>query len=361
MRRIILRTLLVVSALAVISSCANFGYYAQSVGGQMRVLSKARPIEELLADTRTPPELGVKLRTALRIRDYATESLGLPDNDSYRHYADLERPYVLWNVFATPEFSTKLETWCFPIAGCVSYRGYFSESDAEAFAAELRERGYDAVVKGVPAYSTLGWLQDPVLNTVINRSEPDLAALLFHELAHQMVYLRDDSTFNESFATTVEIEGVRRWLEAHDGPGIGAKLAAYEKSRSRRADFVALLMRYRQQLDELFRSDLADAEKRAAKAATYAALKSDYQALKISWDGYAGYDRFFARDLNNASLASVAAYTDLVPGFQRLLAQHNGDLKAFYRAAKDLGRLPKAERLVRLQPPASVASEGLVP
>lgn len=349
MRRNLLRALLAILAFIVVSSCANFGYYAQSVGGQLRVLSKARPIEDLLSDKSTPPDLDVKLRAALRIREFASRALDLPENESYRQYADLERPYVVWNVLAAPEFSTRLETWCFPVAGCVSYRGYFSESAAQAFAVGMRARGYDVAVKGVTAYSTLGWLQDPVLNTIINRPEPDLAGLLFHELAHQKVYVQDDSTFNESFATTVELEGVRRWLEANDSADSAAKIAAYEKARLRREDFVALLARYRKQLDELYGSNLSDMEKRSAKAAAFEALRNEYQSLKARWGGYAGYDGFFSRDLNNASLASVAAYTDLVPGFQHLLAENHGDLKAFYRAAKELGRLPKSERHARLE------------
>lgn len=346
MRRIILRILLALLALAIISSCANFGYYAQSVGGQVAIMNQQRPIEEWLADSDAPEALTGKLREVLRIRDYASRELGLPENDSYRYYADLRRPYVLWNVFATPEFSTQLETWCFPVAGCVGYRGYFSQPEAEAFAQGLRERGYDVAVNGVPAYSTLGWLRDPVLNTVINRAEPDLAGLLFHELAHQVVYVRDDSTFNESFAASVELEGVRRWLEAN---GSRDKLAAYEQTRTRRADFAALLLRYRERLAALYAADPPGADKRAAKAATFDELRREYAALKARWGDHPGYDRFFAHDLNNASLASIAAYTQLVPAFQRLLAEHNGNLKAFYRAAKGLSRLPKAERLARLQ------------
>lgn len=331
---------------ALLGGCSNFDYYAQSVGGQMRIFGAQRPIEELLADSATPEHLQHKLKTVLRIRDYASQHLGLPDNDSYKYYADVKRPFVLWNVFATEEFSTKLRTWCFPVAGCVGYRGYFSQARAEEFAAELKRQGYDVFVGGVPAYSTLGWFHDPVLNTVLNRSEADLAGLIFHELAHQMVYVRDDSVFNESFATAVEMEGVRRWLGDY---GSAQSIAHYERTKARQAQFAALIIDYRDRLKALYESDEPQAELRAHKATLFSELQQDYAKLKSEqWDGYNGYDRWFARELNNAHLASVSAYNQLVAGFQEVLRGEANDLPRFYRAVKNIAKLPKSERNARL-------------
>ena len=345
MKRPIWKLGAIVAVLAGMHGCANFQYYAQSVGGQMRILGAQRPIEELLADPNTPAGLQRKLQSVLSMREFATRALALPDNDSYRYYADVKRPFVLWNVFATPEFSTKLKTWCFPIAGCVSYRGYFSKDRAEEFAADAQRQGHDVFVGGVPAYSTLGWFHDPVLNTVLNRSDTDLAGLIFHELAHQVVYVRDDSAFNESFATAVELEGVRRWLGENGSP---EKLAAYSLAKSRHAEFSALVIAYRDRLELLYQQEMSDTDKRRRKAELFQALHDDYATLKRGWNGYTGFDRWFARDLNNAHLASVSTYTQLVPGFQALLAEHGGDLGAFYRAAKQLSKRSKAERTAQL-------------
>lgn len=319
----------------------------------MRVLGAQRPIDALLENPDTPPALQRKLRLVLEVREFASRYLGLPDNDSYRYYADIKRPYVLWNVFAADEFSTKLQTWCFPVAGCVSYRGYFAQDKAEEFAASLRARGRDVFVGGVPAYSTLGWFHDPVLNTVLDRHDTDLAGLIFHELAHQVIYVRNDSAFNESFATAVELEGVRRWLAQR---GSADKIAAYEQAKHRQARFAGLIALYRERLKELYVEDIPREDKFARKAALFAALKQDYAALKQDWGGYAGYDRWFARDLNNAHLASVATYHQLVPGFQQVLREQDGDLPRFFHAIKQLAKLSKTERTARLLGPANSAT-----
>lgn len=345
--------LLLGSAGLAVTACSNLDYYAQSVGGQMRVLGAQRPIDALLDNPDTPPALQRKLYTVLQVREFASRHLGLPDNDSYRYYADIKRPYVLWNVFATDEFSTQLETWCFPVAGCVSYRGYFAQGEAEKFAEGLRAKGRDVFVGGVPAYSTLGWFHDPVLNTVLDRNDTDLAGLIFHELAHQVVYVRNDSAFNESFATAVELEGVRRWLAQR---GSADKIAAYEQAKHRQARFAGLIALYRERLKELYREDIPREEKAVRKATLFAALKQDYAGLKQDWGGYAGYDRWFARDLNNAHLASVATYHQLVPGFEQILRDQGNDLPRFFRAIKQLAKLPKTERTARLLGPANAAT-----
>ena len=328
-----------------LAGCAALGYYGQSIGGQWEVLIKRRPIAELLDDPATPADLKPKLELILRLRAFAGGELQLPDNDSYRSYADLERPYAVWNVYAAPEFSLTPKEWCFPFVGCVAYRGYFAKHEAEAFAVELRRQGHDVHVGGAAAYSTLGWFHDPMLSTLIHRPEADLAGLMFHELAHQVVYARDDSAFNESFATTVELEGARRWLTMNGTP---QQLDDYLAAKQRRARFVALIMRYRTRLAALYATDVTDAHKRAAKAGIFSELRAEY-ARQIA-DGKLGddYRRWFERDLNNARLVPIGVYHEYVAAFQALLAQEMGDWTAFYRSVQRLAELPKEQRHAQL-------------
>jgi len=347
------RYLVLIILLALFSTgCTSLGYYLQALGGQMEILSKRQPIVELLDNPATRPELKEKLAMVLQLRDYASRALLLPDNKSYRSYAELERPYVVWNVFATPEFSLTPKKWCFFFIGCVSYRGYFSYETAKAFAAKLSQQGYDVYIGNVAAYSTLGWFHDPMLSTVLRRPQAEIAGIMFHELAHQKLYVQDDSAFNESFATVVELEGVRRWMQAQ---GATQEYARYVQSRKRRADFVALILVYRERLLKLYASEASTDDKRAAKSKTFADLKHDYQKLKASWSGYDGYDDWFAQNLNNAHLASVGTYHQHVAAFQALLKQHQGDLAPFYRAAEELSGLPSAERTAKLAALASAA------
>ncbi len=233
------------------------------------------------------------------------------------------------------------QTWCFPIAGCVSYRGYFSHEKAESFASTLRQRGYDVAVTGVRAYSTLGWFEDPILNTVIHYSDPELASLIFHELSHQMIYVSDDSVFNESFATVVEQEGTRRWLESIGHPD---DIIPYQRKKQRQQAFISLIMRYRDLLTEAFSTDRPDDWKREQKQTLLGRLKEDYNELKRKWDGDTTYDGWIDRDLNNAHLASTGTYYHHVPAFQALLADHHNKLSSFYEEVKTLGKKPKAER-----------------
>jgi len=328
-----------------LGGCANLGYYVQAVSGQMDILRRSQPIATIAADPGTDPALKQKLEQVVKLRAFASRELGLPDNRSYASYADLQRPYVLWNVVATPELSTKPKEWCFIGAGCVKYRGFFSQTEAEAFAQGLRGEGYDTYVGGVPAYSTLGWLNDPVLNTFVGYPETELARLIFHELAHQVTYVADDSVFNESFATAVELEGVSRWL---DGNGTAEQRAAFDAAQQRKAVFTALVLQSRHRLEEVFDSSASDAEKRSAKAQVFAQLQSEFAKLKATGNGYSRYDRWFAQHLNNAHLASVATYTQLVPAFQALLARQHGDMDKFYAAVKEIGKLPEAQRAARL-------------
>jgi predicted aminopeptidase len=340
-----MRSLGTIGVALALSGCATIDYYAQAVSGHLEVMWRAVPIEERLREPDTPETLKTKLERVLAVREFASRELALPDNGSFRRYADLGRPFVLWNVFAAPEFSLKPLESCFLFAGCVSYRGYYSEEKAERYAATLAERGYDVYVGGVPAYSTLGWFSDPVLSTFVQYPEAELARILFHELAHQVAYVKDDTVFNESFAATVEEEGVRRWLEREGTP---AQRAAYEDTRRRRAEFTALLLKHRARLAAFYERPGTVEEKREGKRRLFAEMQDEYCALRASWGGFAGYDRLFARGANNALLASVAAYRELVPAFRALLAENRGDLAAFYAAVRGLARLDKPGRDVRL-------------
>ncbi|WP_234484068.1 aminopeptidase [Noviherbaspirillum pedocola] len=343
---------------AMTGGCAQMGYYLQAAQGQYALLAQARPIDDWLADPATGDTLKTKLSQVRAIRRFAAEELGLPNNGSYKNYADLQRPYVVWNVVAAPRLSLEPTQWCFPIAGCVNYRGYYHKEDAQAFARQLRNEGLDVQVAGVPAYSTLGWFDDPVLSTFIKYPEGELARLVFHELAHQVAYAKGDSQFNESFAVAVEEVGVERWMAKF---GDDKMRRAYTEYEGRKQDFLDLLLKHREELKANYASDASDEEKLRRKAEIFQALQDDYQILKRKWGGYAGYDRWFAEPLSNAHLAAVATYHDFVPGFRALL-QQEGSLPAFYAAVKRMAREDKSERdqqLALLGEPAHLAQDGM--
>jgi predicted aminopeptidase len=286
-----------------------------------------------------------RLELSQRIRDFAATELAEPDNASYRRYADLHRSNAVWNVVAAPELSLQLTTWCFPVVGCVGYRGYYAEADAQAFAATLRAQGLEVSVYGVPAYSTLGMLPgdalaDPLLNTFIDYPEGELARLIFHELAHQVAFAKGDTVFNESFATAVERIGGMRWLDEHATPQAREEYARYD---GRRQDFRALTKTYRDRLDTLYKSPLGDPEKRAAKAALMDTLRVDYEAMKATrWGGFSGYDGWFAR-ANTAAFGVLSAYNELVPGFERLFEHDGRDFARFYADVKRIAALPSKD------------------
>ncbi len=328
------------AAALMLSSCSSLSYYTQAAQGQLALLADARPIDDWIADTTTNVKLRHRLEAARQIRRYAIQEMKLPNNGSYTNYTNLKRPYVLWNVVATPELSLKPMQWCFPVAGCVNYRGYYSKDAAQAYAKQLRVQGHDVEVGGVSAYSTLGWFSDPLVSTFINYPDAELARLIFHELAHQVVYVAGDSQFNESFASAVEQAGVEAWLERFGNPAMSD---AYERYKARKTDFLALLVRYRGELDRTYKSMVPDEQKRATKARLFIALKDDYQVLKANWGGYAGYDRFFAEPLSNAHLASIATYNDFVPAFRNLLRREKS-WNGFYDAVNRLARLDKEDR-----------------
>jgi predicted aminopeptidase len=347
--------LLAGTAAGLLASCSTLNYYSQAAQGQLELLSDSRPIDDWIADPGTSSRLRLRLETARQIRRFAVSEMALPDNNSYKKYTALKRKYVLWNVVATPELSLKPMSWCFPVAGCVNYRGYYSKDEAEAYALELKADGNDVEVGGVPAYSTLGWFSDPLISTFINYPDAELARMIFHELAHQIVYAQGDSQFNESFASTVEEVGVERWMERF---GNQAMRDGYARYTSRKHDFLALLLKYRKALEQNYAVvDRSDNEKRAVKARLFMELKDEYQVLKGNWGGYAGYDRFFEQPLSNAHLASIATYEDFVPAFRAML-RRDGSFPRFYKSVKQLAELDRKERhrtLKALAPPVPTA------
>ncbi len=307
---------------------------------------RRQSLESVIDDKSVEAETRKKLAQALEIRDFASAELALPDNGSYRGFVELDRPFAVWNVVAAPELSVNPVVWCFPVAGCVSYRGYFSRRGAERFAAKLTKTGHDISVEGIAAYSTLGWFRDPLLSTFIHWDEARLAGLIFHELAHQVVYVKGDTSFNESFATAVELEGLERYLRQR---GALAELAESRQRRERGRQFSELVLAHRARLESLYSMESTEDAKRAGKQDVFAALKEEYAELRASWGDYAGYDSWFARDLNNAHLASVGAYSELVPAFEALLESYGGDLEGFYAGVRDLSKLDREERRANLE------------
>lgn len=315
-----MRLAFALSLMILLSGCESIAFYTQAINGQLGVMRAARPLENWLDDPQTPPDLRKQLETARRIREFASRELALPENGSYASYADLRRKYVVWNVFAAREFSVEARQECFPFTGCVSYRGFFSEDMARRHADRLRAEGYDVHIGGVPAYSTLGWFDDPLLSTFILYPDAQLARLLFHELAHQVAYARNDTTFNESFAVVVEEEGVRRWLKAQ---GRGAELATFQRTQARKRDFATAVAQTRERLAAIYQSGLSAEEMRVRKAEEFTRLRDRYGNVVPA-------------EPNNAFLVSIALYTQMVPAFERLLAESGGALPAFYARVREL-------------------------
>lgn len=332
--------------LLLLSSCSEREYLLQSARGQWDVMSRARPIQDVLAQDDVTEDLREQLLKVVSLRKFAVESLNLPDSGSYKEYADLERPYAVWNLVVAPELSLELNRWCFPIAGCVTYRGYFDESTASAFSEEFSAQGFDVDVYGVQAYSTLNWFDDPVLNTFLVNDDLRLASLLFHEMAHQIVYVKNDTAFNESYAKTVELEGLRRWLQFSGSDDLWQQCLTRE---SHSKSFHGFLAGVRAELKQVYDSTLNDDQKRSAKQKVFQEAYVQYEHLKTGWGGYDGYDSWMKRGLNNARLSSMATYHDLVPAFQALLRHVGSDLDKFYIEVKDLSTLPGDERLAKLK------------
>jgi predicted aminopeptidase len=337
-----------------LTGCANLGYYWQSVSGHLKMLNAARPVQEWLDDENTPARTREKLELARRVRQFAVTELKLPDNPSYHRYADLRRTAAVWNVVAATELSLTLKTWCFPVTGCVGYRGHFDEARARAEAAELAQQGFEVSVYPVPAYSTLGWMNwaggDPLLNTFIHYPEGELARLIFHELAHQVVYVRDDTMFNESFAVAVERLGGARWLATEASERARQDYAEYD---GRRRQFRALATATRDRLKAIYeRTELPHEQRVAMKKEALQRFRDHYAQLRAGWAGDPARWRFYdlwVERANNAAFGAQAAYDELVPGFEALFRREGGDWRRFYDAVKQLAALPRAERHERLK------------
>ena len=316
-------------------------YLLESAQGQASLLSKREPIARVIAKPSTSPTLRRELEEVIAIRDFASRELGLPNNASYRSYADVGRPYVVWTVVAAPEFSVNAKLWCYPIVGCVAYRGYFVEARAQRFARRLRAQGLDVSLGGVVAYSTLGHFNDPILNTMVGSGDIELASTIFHELTHQMIYVKGDADFNEALAVTMQEEGVRRWLTAQ---GRIADLTRHELRQRHELPLIQLLTQTRDTLRTLYASGLPEAQMRERKQEILTAVQGSYEALTAEWEERVPFESWFPHGINNAYLASLATYYDCVPGFQHELQEAGSNLSAFYQRVRALALLPRSER-----------------
>jgi len=343
-QRLKIFSLLVV--LLMLNGCAELQYYGHAVSGQLEVIDKRRPIPAVIADPATDDVVRDRLKYIEQAHTFAIRHLHLPDSDSFRSYSDVGRPYVLWNVFATPELSLDTKQWCYPFLGCLGYRSYFNETCAQAVATQLANEGWDVHIARSPAYSTRGFFADPVYNPMLRYPELDIAAILFHELAHEKIYMQDDSQANESFAVAVQFEGVRRWLEHTKQP---QRYAEYRLSEQREEEFIALLSRFREALTNLYKTTKPDDIKRQEKRVIFKQLRDSYESLKSTWQDYGGYDHWFTTPLNNAVLAPVGTYHGDTAAFEQLLYEKGRDLEEFYRAAQRLAELNKQERRKELQ------------
>jgi len=343
-------------AIAPLSGCSSTGYLWQLAKGQISVLRAREPIPELIQQPSTDPSLRTRLEAVLDARSFASAQLGLPDNASYTVYADLHRDAVLWNVFATPELSLQAQQWCYPLMGCFAYRGYYDKAAAQAEAQALRTQGLDVTIGAVPAYSTLGWFDDPVFNTMLSWSDEHLIGTVFHELTHQKLYVRDDTAFNESLASFVEQQGWRAYREDRQRRGLAPLKDDPDGQYDQ--DFTALILSSREQLQKLYESDRPTQEKREGKAALFEQLRRDYVQLRDErWGGYRGYDAWMQRDLNNARLLPFGLYDTWVPAFAEVFARQNGRWPEFFRACAELGELSPDQRKQQMNALLSQGSE----
>lgn len=357
--------IVLLALLFLLGGCETFSYYGQAVNGHWAIWQQRQSIASIISDDSVSPALKQQLQTILTIREFASTELQLPNNGSYRYYADIQRQQVVWNVFAAEEFAVTPKKWCFPVAGCVSYRGYFSEQAARGYANKLSAQGFDSYVGAVAAYSTLGWFDDPVLNTFLYRDELDLAGLIFHELAHQQLYLAGDTAFNESFASAVEMAGIERWLARQQPSNQQATddLHNYLFKQRLQRDFVAMLLQARKSLAQLYRQPLSASQKRARKQQIFTSISMHhYVAFKAKWQSLATspgkvtivklmlgrYDQWINHSLNNAKLASLASYYQWQSAFTQLLNDCNGEFSCFYRRTEKLSKADSDVRAAQL-------------
>ena len=333
--------IIAVVGVMVFTGCSALSYYQQSISGQLDLIQKRRPIIDVMADDQTRPLIRKRLAMVQKAVAFAAKELDLQSQGSYSSYVDLGRPFVVWSVFITPRFSLTPKQWCYPVVGCIGYRSYFSEVTARIFADKMQSQGFDVYVAGTPAYSTLGWFNDPIVSSMMHWQDYDLLGTLFHELAHQKIYVKNDTVFNESFAKTVEQEALRRWMKARATP---ARWQAYLQDRKREAAFIQLIQQTGARLKKVYSSDLTEQNMLIQKLRLLRELRQAYFNLKITWGGYDGYDRWMLSGVNNAKIQSISTYHDYVPGFQRLLVKQGNDLAHFYQAVKKLTTLTAEQR-----------------
>jgi predicted aminopeptidase len=333
-----------VCVFVLLASCGTVKYYAQAVAGQAEILRKSKPIPKVLADPKTKPSLKKRLEAVQDMRSFAKEALHLPADEAYHHYADLGREYVVWVVYAAPEFDVEAKSWWYPVVGSLKYRGFFDAASAKKLGLKLKSEGYDVVVGGVEAYSTLGWFEDPVLNTFLHRNDAELAELIFHELTHIRVFFSGDTEFNEALATAVGREGVRRWLKARGRRG---DLADYESDVAKDDEIIKMLISRRPRLQKLYESNRSKSteQQREAKKRAMADIDAEYRRIRARWAGDSRYDKLFKEPMNNARLCTLATYFDLVPAFEKLLRECNGDIEAFFSRLETFRPLSRKERL----------------
>ncbi len=327
------------------TGCSTIEYYHQSISGHFSLISKRERITDLVNDSTRDEKLIEQLLRAQQLRTFASSTLKLPDNNSYRSYVQLDKPYVTWNVFAAPEFSNGLQQWCFLVIGCVSYRGYFDEKDAQSYAASLAEQGLDVYIGGVPAYSTLGWFDDPLLSTMLDRGEIVAASYIFHELAHQQLYLQGDSAFNEAFATAVEELGVRKWLQQQQRIN---ELNKYESWLEQKTIFSNFISNAQQEFTQLYAQDLTPEAMRRAKLNKVTEIRGRFTELTKKYRQLSRYAIWMSGPLNNAQMGAFALYRDLVPVFSRIFELCNADFERFYMRAKIISELPEQQREILL-------------
>ncbi|HET8802479.1 MAG TPA: aminopeptidase [Marinobacter sp.] len=330
----------------VLTGCSTIGYYTQAIGGHTHLMMSGEPVASLIADKQTPPALRRKLTRSLQARQFAADVLALPVDEAFLDYVELGRHWVVVNLVAVPEFSLQPHRWCYPLLGCQAYRGYFNLDDANAEQSQFQARGYDTMVAGVTAYSTLGWFDDPLHSGFTALPDDQMVALMFHELAHRVVYISGDTTFNESFATAVELEGLKRWLERQGRQAQFGKALARLRQRHQT---LALVQSTAAELEALYqqRDTLPLPRLRHRKAALFADLQDRYAAQSEHWDTPGPFGPPPV-SLNNAHLALFRQYNQQVPAFRQLLKDQGGDFAAFYRAVKTLSALPEASRNARL-------------
>lgn len=332
-----------VSALILIcfSGCSTIGYYHQSISGHFKLISKRERIVDIVNDPNQDKKLIEQLRMVEEVRSFASSKLRLPDNDSYLSYVQLDNPYVTWNIFAAPKYSIALQQWCFVVVGCVPYRGYFDEDEARQYAEQLVKQGMDVYVGGVPAYSTLGWFDDPLLSSMLDRGEIVAAAYIFHELAHQQFYLKGDGAFNEAFATAVEEIGVLAWLQQNNR---SEEVQRYNDWLLQKTIFSEFVKTSRDEFETLYQQEYEIEKMQAEKEILVAEMRRKFANLSSNNKQIARYSKWMSGPLNNAQLGAISLYRELAPAFRRIYGLCEDDFEKFYRYVEKIAEQPEALR-----------------